>query len=142
MYVHLCKKLWSTLEILSNTQVFLTHKDDGLPLVADEFAGVSSLKLIDALDEVAVTVLAMMLGAQVCQVILALDVVDADLALLQHFLHEKIIHQRDALRKGCRYGCRRCAAPTCYRYAAARCRSSHRSPAPTSYWSRIPPPPS
>ena len=76
---------------MSNTQVFLTHKDDGLPLVVDELAGVSSLKLVNALDEVAMTVLAMALGAQVCQLILALDVVDADLALLhQFFLHEKI----------------------------------------------------
>ena len=61
---------------MSNTQVFFTQKDDGLPLVVDE------------LDEVAVTVLAMVLGAQVCELILALDVVDAHLALHQ-FLHEK-----------------------------------------------------
>ena len=38
----------------------------------------------------------MVLGAQVCQLILALDVVDADLALLHQFLHEKI-PQRDVL---------------------------------------------
>ena len=38
----------------------------------------------------------MVLGAQVCQLILALDVVDADLALHQ-FLHEKIKPQRDIL---------------------------------------------
>ena len=71
---------------MSNTQVFLTHKDGGLPLVVDELAGVSSLKLVNALDEATVTVLAMVLGAQVCQLILALDVVDADLALLHQFL--------------------------------------------------------
>ena len=67
---------------MTNTQVLLTHKDDGLPLVVDELIGVSSLKAVDELDEVAVTVLAMVLGAQeVRQLTLALDVVDADLAL-------------------------------------------------------------
>ena len=96
MYVHLCKKLRSTLKIVTNTQVFLTHKDNGLPLVVDELGGVLSLELVDELDEVTVTVFAMMLGAQVCQLILALDVVDADLALHQ-FLYEKIISQRDML---------------------------------------------
>ena len=34
-----------------------------------------------------------MLGAQVCQLILALDVVDADFALLHDFLYEKISQQ-------------------------------------------------
>ena len=81
---------------MTNAQVLLTHKDDGLPLVVDELVGVSSLKIVDELDEVAVTMLAMVLGAQVRQLILALDVVDADLALHQ-FLHEKIIPQRDML---------------------------------------------
>ena len=81
---------------MSNTQVLLTHKDDGLPLVVDELADVSSVKLVDALDEVAVTVLAMVLGAQVCQLTLALDVVDADLALHQ-LLYEKIIPRREML---------------------------------------------
>ena len=38
--------------------------------------------------------LAKVLGAQIHQLILGLDVVDADLALLHHFLHEKIT-QRD-----------------------------------------------
>ena len=42
------------------------------------------------------TVLAMVLSAQVRQLTLALDVVDAGLALHQ-FLHEKIIPQRDML---------------------------------------------
>ena len=64
------------------------QEDDGLSLVVDELVGISSRKRIDELDEVAVTVLAMVLGAQVCQLILALDVVDADLALLHQFLHE------------------------------------------------------
>ena len=41
-------------------------------------------------------VLAKVLGAEVCQLILALDVVDANLALLHQFLHEKI-PQRDVL---------------------------------------------
>ena len=82
---------------MTNTQVFLTHKDDGLPLVVDELVGVSSLKVVDELDEVAVTALAMVLDAQqVRQLTLALDVVDADLALHQ-FLHEKIISQGDML---------------------------------------------
>ena len=57
----------------------------------NEVVGVSSLKVVDELDEVAVTVLAMALGAQVRQLTLALDVVDADLALHQ-FLHEKIMN--------------------------------------------------
>ena len=64
---------------MPNTKVLLTHKDDGLPLVVDELVGVSSLKVVDELDEVAVTVLAMVVGAYVCQLTLALDVVDADL---------------------------------------------------------------
>ena len=75
---------------MSNTQVFLSQKDYDLPLVVDELVGVLSLKLVDELDEVAVTVPVTVLGAQVCQLILALDVLDADLALLHRFLHEKI----------------------------------------------------
>ena len=51
---------------------------------------------VDELDDVAMTVLTKVLSAQVCQLFLALDVVDADLALLQQFLHEKI-RQRDVL---------------------------------------------
>ena len=78
----------------SNTQVFLAQEDDGLPLVVDELVGVLSLKVVDELDEVAVTVLAMVLGAQVRQMTLTLDVVDDDLAVHQ-FLHKKIIPQRD-----------------------------------------------
>ena len=73
MDVHLCKKRRSTLKIVTNTQVFLTHKGDGLPLVVGELVGVLSLKVVDELDEVTVTVLAMVLGAQVCPVILALE---------------------------------------------------------------------
>ena len=127
---------------MTNTQVLLTHKDDGLHLVVDELVGVSSLKVVDELDEIAVTVLAIVLGAQnFRQLTLALDVLDADLALHQ-FLHEKNnTSARYALPDECRYGCRRCAAPTCYRYAAVRCRSLYRSPAPTSCWSRTPPHP-
>ena len=78
---------------MTNTQVLLTRKDDGLPLVVDELVGVSTLKVVDELDEVAVAVLAMVLGAQLRQLTLALDVVGADLALHQ-FSHEKIIPQR------------------------------------------------
>ena len=82
---------------MTNTQVLLRRKDDGLPLVVDELVGVSSLKVVDELNEVTVTVLAMVLDAQeVRQLTLVLDVVDADLALHQ-FLHEKIIPQRDML---------------------------------------------
>ena len=82
---------------MRNTQVFLAQKDDDLPLVVDELVGVSSLKLVDELDEVAVMVLAIMvLRTQVCQLILALDVLGADLALLHQFLHETI-PQRDEL---------------------------------------------
>ena len=67
---------------MSDTQVLLTHKDDGLPLVVDELVGISSLKVVDELDEVTVTVLAMVLGAQeLRQLTPALDIVDADLAL-------------------------------------------------------------
>ena len=77
------------LKITSNMQVFLAQEDDGHPLVVDELVGVSSLKVVDELDEVAVTVLAMVLGTQVRQLTLAHDVVDADLALHQ-FLQEKI----------------------------------------------------
>ena len=82
-----------------------THKHDGLPLVVDERVGVSSLKVVDELDEVAVTVLAMVLGTEeVHQLTLTLDVVD--LAIHQ-FLHEKIMPPaRYALREECRYGCR------------------------------------
>ena len=65
-------------------------------MVVDELIGVPSFKLADELDKVAVAVLAMMLGAQICQLILALDVADADLALLHQYLYEKI-PQRDVL---------------------------------------------
>ena len=79
---------------MRNTQKFLTQEDEGLPPEDDELVGVSSLKLVDELDDVTATVLAKVLGAQIRQLILGLDVVDADLALLHHFLHEKIT-QRD-----------------------------------------------
>ena len=49
----------------------------------------SRLELVDKLGEVMVTVLAKILRAQGYQLILVLDVVDADLALLHQFLHEK-----------------------------------------------------
>ena len=63
----------------------------------DELVGVLRLKLVDELDDVAMAVLAKVLGAQVCQLILALDVVDAEFVLHQ-FLHKKVIPQRDVLR--------------------------------------------
>ena len=50
---------------MTKTQVLLTHKDDALPLVIHESVDVSILKVVDELDEIAVTVLAMVLGAQV-----------------------------------------------------------------------------
>ena len=81
---------------MNNTQVFLAQKDDDLPLVVDELVGILSLKRVDELDKVAVTVLAKVLGAQVYQMILALYVGNADLALLHQFLHEKKT-QRDML---------------------------------------------
>ena len=126
---------------MNNTQVLLTHKDDGLPLAVDELVGVSSLKVVDELDEVAVTALAMMFGAQVRQLTLTLDVVDADLALYK-FLHEKIIPQRDMLyarNVGTVVGDVQRQRVIDMQRPAARCRSSHRSPAPKSCWSRIPP---
>ena len=46
---------------MSNPQVFLAQKDDGLPLVLDDVVGTLSLKLVDELDEVAMTVLVMIL---------------------------------------------------------------------------------
>ena len=72
------------------SRVKIMQGDGGLPLEDDELLGVSSLQLVEGLDKVAVTVLANMVGAQVRQLILALDVMDADLALLHQFLHEKI----------------------------------------------------
>ena len=69
-----------------NTQVFFSQRDDDLLLVIDE------------LFEVAVMVLAKVLGVHACQLILALDVVDADLALFHQFLREKI-SQRDVLAR-------------------------------------------
>ena len=80
---------------MSNMLGFLVQGDDGIPLEDDELVGVLSLKFVDELDEVALTVLAKVLGTQVCQLVLTLDVVDADLALFQ-LLHEKI-PQRDVL---------------------------------------------
>ena len=62
-------------------QVFLAQKDDGLPLKDYELVGVLSFKLVDELDEVALVVLSEVLGAQVHQLILAFDVVDAALVL-------------------------------------------------------------
>ena len=66
---------------MSNTQVFLAQSDDDIPLEDDERVGSLNLKLVDELDEITGTVIAKELGAQICQLILALDVVDAGLAL-------------------------------------------------------------
>ena len=81
---------------MSNMQVFLAQKYDGLPLVVDELVGVKSLNLIDELDHFAVTVLAKGLGVQVFQLILALEIVDPNVALLHQLLHETI-PRRDVL---------------------------------------------
>ena len=62
----------------------------------DELLGVLSLYLVDKFDKVAVTVLAEVLGAQVRQLILGLDVGGSDLALLHQLLHENV-PQRDVL---------------------------------------------
>ena len=96
VYMHPGNKLQSVVEIVSNTQVFLAQGDDGLPLEDDEIVGILSLNLVDELDEIAVTMLAKVLAAQVCQLILALDILDAGLALLHQFLHN-LIPQRDVL---------------------------------------------
>ena len=53
-------------------------------------------KLVDELDEAAVTVLAKVLGAQARQLILGLGVADAGLALLHQLLNEKV-PQREVL---------------------------------------------
>ena len=66
---------------MSITQVFLAQSDDDIPLEDDERVGSLNLKLVDELDEITVTVIAKELGAQFFQLILALDVVDAGLAL-------------------------------------------------------------
>ena len=92
---------------MTNTQVLLTHKVDGLPLVVNWLVGISSLKVVNELDEVAVTVLTMVLGAHKVRLLaLALDVVDADLALHQFFARKNNTSARYALREECRYGCR------------------------------------
>ena len=57
----------------------------------NELVGILRLQLISELDEVKVTVLAKVLGAQVRQLILGLDVVDAGLALFHQFLHKKYL---------------------------------------------------
>ena len=59
----------------------------------DELVGILSLNLVDELDDVAVTVLAKVLGAQVRQLILGLNKVDADLALLHQLLPEEVPHR-------------------------------------------------
>ena len=72
------------------------QEDDGLPLEDDELVGVLSLKLVDEFDEVAVTMLAKVLGYNVRQLILRLDIVDANLVILHQLLHKEI-SQRDVL---------------------------------------------
>ena len=57
-----------------------SQEDGGLPLEDYELIGVLIPKLVDELDEVTVDT---DLGAQVRQLVLGLDVVDANIALLQ-----------------------------------------------------------
>ena len=91
---------------MRNAQVLLPQEDDDL-------VGVLSLKLVDVVDEVAVTVFAKVLGAQVQQPMFGLDEVDAGIAHFQQLLHEKH-HSAMFLRKDCRCGCRRHSTPICY----------------------------
>ena len=77
--------------------MFLSKEVGGLALEDDELVDILSLNLVDELNEVAVTtVLTKMLGTRVRQLILDLDLVDANLALLHPFFYEKI-SQRDVL---------------------------------------------
>ena len=92
VYMYLCKT-YKMRQKYSNTQAFFAQEDDGLPLEDDGLVGVLSLKLVDERDEVAVTVLAKMLGTQVCQLNLGLGVVDADLALLYQFCTKKYLSE-------------------------------------------------
>ena len=69
---------------MRKTHVLLAQEDGGLPLESCEFIGVLSLKLVGKLDEVTMVALPKVIGAQVRQRILDLDVVDADIALLHH----------------------------------------------------------
>ena len=91
--IYKCLRLYSSVWQwrLALVAMKLTQKGYGLHLVVDERVGVLGLKLVDELDDVAVAVLAKVLGAHVCQLILALDEVDADLALLHQFLLEKYL---------------------------------------------------
>ena len=75
---------------MRNKKGFLPWKDDGLPLEDDELIVVLSLKLVDELGEVTVTVVAKGLGTQVRHLILGFGVVDSDLAFLHQVLSENI----------------------------------------------------
>ena len=63
-----------------NTQVLLPQEDYGLLLEDRDLDVVLNLKLVDDIDELAMTVPAKVLDAPVRQLILGLDVVDAGLA--------------------------------------------------------------
>ena len=60
---------------MRNTQVLFPQGDDELVVVL-------RFKLVDELDEVALTVIVKVNGVQVLQLILGLDVVDADIVIL------------------------------------------------------------
>ena len=83
-------KTQSALKSTRNTQVLLPHEDDCLPLEDDEPVCRLSHKLVDELDEDTVTMLAKVLGGQVCHLILALDVADADFFLFCQLLQESV----------------------------------------------------
>ena len=78
-----------------NTQVLF-------PQGADEHVVVLRLKLVDGLDEVALTVIVKVNDVEVLQLILGLDVVDTDLVILHQLLHE--IHQRGVIIRRNRAG--------------------------------------
>ena len=42
---------------MSNMQLLLAQKNEGLPLIVNDLVGISSLKLVEELDEVVLTVL-------------------------------------------------------------------------------------
>ena len=63
----------NVLKKMRNAQLLLPKEDDGLPLEDDELVDVLSLKVVDELNQVAMPVLAKVLGAQVCQLILGHD---------------------------------------------------------------------
>ena len=111
------------------------------PQEDDELVDILSHVFADELHEVAVTVLAEVLGAHVRQRIFDHHVMNADLALtLLSSIHACTKTYLSAMyfREKCTCGSRGRTVPMCCRCTAARCRSSRPSPAPTAFWSRRP----